>query len=242
MKIQIEKININYEDYGNKESPPLVYLHGWGQNIEMMKPIAEPFKNTNRIIIIDLPGFGQSDKPNDIWSVYDYVEVINKLLNKIKVKNPIMIGHSFGGKLTLLYASQYKCKKIILLASPFKVLIPKLSIKTKILKKLKKVPVLNKLENFAKKHIGSTDYKNADPLMRKIMTNHINLDITEDVKKIKCSSLIIWGENDLEVPMEHAYDLEKLIEDSGVVMLENSTHYAYLENLNTVIKIFRNFI
>ena len=242
MKIQIEKININYEDYGNKESPPLVYLHGWGQNIEMMKPIAEPFKNTNRIIIIDLPGFGQSDKPNDIWSVYDYVEVINKLLNKIKVKNPIMIGHSFGGKLTLLYASKYKCEKIILLASPFKVLIPKLSIKTKILKKLKKVPVLNKLENFAKKHIGSTDYKNADPLMRKIMTNHINLDITEDVKKIKCSSLIIWGENDLEVPMEHAYDLEKLIEDSGVVMLENSTHYAYLENLNQIIKIFRSFI
>lgn len=242
MKIKINNININYEDYGKKTGNALVYLHGWGQNIEMMKPIAEPFKNTNRIIIIDLPGFGQSDKPDEVWSVYDYVEIINEFLKKIKVENPIMIGHSFGGKLTLLYASKYKCEKIILLASPFKVLIKKLSFKTKILKGLKKVPILNKLENFAKKHIGSTDYKNADPLMRKIMTNHINLDISEEVKKIKCSSLIIWGENDLEVPMQHAYDLEKLIEDSGVVMLENSTHYAYLENLNLIINVFKNFI
>ena len=234
--------NINYEDYGNKEGEALVYLHGWGQNIQMMKPIAEPFKKTNRIIIIDLPGFGESEEPNEIWSIYDYAKCVNDLLNKIKVKNPTMIGHSFGGKITLAYASKYKCNKIVLLASPFKVMIQKLSLKTKILKTLKNVPVLNKLEDFAKKHIGSVDYKNASVHMRKIMTEHVNLDITEDVKKITCPSLIIWGEDDLAVPKEHAYELEKLIKDSGVVMFENGTHYAYLENLHTIIKVLDNFI
>ena len=41
---------INYKDFGNKEGTPIVYLHGWGQNIEMMKPIGDKLKKNNRII------------------------------------------------------------------------------------------------------------------------------------------------------------------------------------------------
>ena len=83
--------------------------------------------------------------------------------------------------------------------------------KTKVLKFLKKVPVINKLEGFAKKHIGSRDYKEASDFMRKILVEHVNLDITEDVKKIKCPTLLVWGTLDTAVPIKRAYELEKLI-------------------------------
>ena len=43
-------IQINYKEYGKKNSDAIVYLHGWGQNIEMMKPIGDRFKKSNRII------------------------------------------------------------------------------------------------------------------------------------------------------------------------------------------------
>ena len=49
---------------------------------------------------------------------------------------------------------------------------------------------VNKLEGFAKKHIGSTDYRNASEMMRKILVNTVNLDITEEVKKIKCPTFV----------------------------------------------------
>lgn len=177
----IKDVDINYIDYGSGDNT-LVFLHGWGQNIEMMKPIGDKIKN-NRIIIIDLPGFGNSPEPKTIWSMYDYADMVHELLESLDVSNPILLGHSFGGKISLIYASKYKTNKLVLFGSPFKQNIKKLSTKTKVLKSLKKVPGLNKLEGFAKKHIGSRDYKQASPFMRKILVDHVNLDITEEVKR-----------------------------------------------------------
>lgn len=238
---KIDNININYEDYGEGENT-IVLLHGWGQNIGMMKPIGDRLKKDNRIVIIDLPGFGATEEPDDVWSIYDYADNVNKLLNSIKVKNPIMIGHSFGGKISLAYASKYCVQKLVLFGSPFRKGLKKASFKVKVYKTLKKIPLLNKLEGFAKKHIGSTDYKQASEKMRNILVKHVNLDISEDIRKIKCPTLIIWGTNDQAVPLSEAYVLEKLIKDAAVIEYEGCTHYAYLERLNQTINILKNFI
>ncbi len=242
MKKKINDVDINFIRYGRESGKNVILLHGWGQNIEMMKPIGDALKNNFNITIIDLPGYGSSSEPSYAWQVSDYVDCIKKLLDELKIDKPILIGHSFGGKISLLYSSRYEVEKLVLFGSPFKCEIEKLSTKTKILKGLKKVPILNKLEGFAKKHIGSVDYRNATDTMRKILVNTVNLDITEDVKKIKCPTLIVWGTLDEAVPVERAYELEKLIQDSGVVIYENCTHYAYLENLNQTIKVLHSFL
>ena len=238
----INDVNINYVDYGNKSGSPIVLLHGWGQNIEMMQGIGNNFSETNRIIIIDLPGFGKSEEPKYAWSFDEYVLFLEEFLKKLDVANPIIIGHSFGGKIGLLYSSKNKVSKLVCLASPYKQYIKKDSLKTKLLKTAKKVPVLNKLEGFAKKHIGSTDYKNASEIMRQIMVNHVNYDITDKVKKIKCPTLLIWGTMDEAVDIMDAYELEKLIDNCGLVTYEGCTHYAYLERFDQTIRVLRSFI
>jgi pimeloyl-ACP methyl ester carboxylesterase len=239
---QINDVNINYVTYGNKDGENIVLLHGWGQNIEMMRPIGDRLQKDYQITIIDLPGYGQSSEPTYPWTVSDYVEAIKELLDLEKITNPILIGHSFGGKISLLYASKYKTNKLILFGSPFKKEVEKLSVKVRILKTMKKIPILNKLENFAKKHIGSRDYRNASVLMRKVLVGTVNLDITQNVKKIKSPTLIVWGSLDSEVPLEHAYELEKLIKDAGVVVYEGCTHYAYLERLEQTISVIKSFL
>ncbi|MDD3453665.1 MAG: alpha/beta hydrolase [Bacilli bacterium] len=242
MLIKINDVNINYIRYGKKEAKTLVFLHGWGQNIEMMQPVAQPFSDTHDIIVIDLPGYGLSEEPKFDWQVNDYVECIHNLLMKLEVINPILIGHSFGGKISLLYATKYEVNKLILFASPYKKEIKNETFKMKTLKFLKKVPVVNKLENFAKKHIGSTDYKQASVMMRKILVNTVNLDIKDELYKISCPTIIIWGTNDEAVNIEDAYQLEKIIPDAGLVVYENCTHYAYLEKLNQTINIMKSFL
>lgn len=239
---QYKDIKINYVRYGKKSKDTLVFLHGWGQNIEMMKPVADPFSEDNDIVIIDLPGHGNSDEPTSVYTVYDYVDCVKSLLDSLKIKNPILIGHSFGGKTSLLYASMYDVKKLVLFAPSYKKEIQKVSLKTKMLKTAKKVPGLKKLEGFAKKHIGSTDYKNASPLMRQILVETVNFDIRDQVGKIKCPTLLIWGTLDEAVDVSGAYELEKLIPDAGVVIYENCTHYAYLERLGQTINVLRSFI
>lgn len=239
---QYNGIKINYKDIGNKNGNPIVYLHGWGQNISLMEPIANPFLNTNRIILIDLPGFGKSDEPDFPWTLDNYVEMLSNFLKFLKIEKPNLVGHSFGGKICLLYASKYNVNRLLVLASPFKVRQKQISLKIKILKKLENIPGIGKLASLIKRHMGSTDYKNATPLMRNVMVKHVNTDITEDIKKIKCPTFIIWGNKDDAVPVEDAYELKNLIKDSGLVVYDNCTHYAYLERLNQTCAIILSFM
>lgn len=242
MHYEYKDININYTFYDNKSNNNLIFLHGWGQNIQMMMPIAKPFIKTCNVLIIDLPGFGLSEEPKEIWSIYDYAEMVHKLSNELKMKDPTLIGHSFGGKISLAYATKYKASRIVLLASPYKISRKSKSFKNRVLKFFKKVPLLKKLEPLAKNLLGSTDYKNASETMRKILVRHLNLDLTDELDKVKCPTLLIWGTNDTEVPYDDAVKLEKMISNCGLVTYEGCTHYAYLERLNQTINVLRNFI
>lgn len=240
MKINVKNIDVNYIQYGKGKD--VVLLHGWGQNIEMMKPLGDKLEDNYRITIIDLPGFGESEEPKDVFDVNDYCMVVEEILKKLKVNRPTMIGHSFGGRVSIMYASRNDVDKLILFGSPCIRYEEKLSLKVRILKFMKKVPIVNKLEGFAKRHIGSRDYKNASDMMRKILVKTVNKDLSECAKKVDAPTLLIWGDNDLEEPLERAQELEKIMKDAGLIVFPNSSHYAYLENLNQVVKIIKEFV
>lgn len=240
MTINIRNININYIQYGSGSD--IVLLHGWGQNIAMMKPIGDRLQKNHRITILDFPGFGESEEPKIALTVYDYCEILEELLKKLKVKKPVIMGHSFGGRIAIIYASRNEVEKVVLFGSPCIRKEVKPSLKLRMLKSLKKIPGINKLEGFAKNHMGSRDYKNASEIMKKILVNVVNEDLSECAKKINVPTLLIWGDRDTEAPVEDAKELEKIIPDAGLIVLPNSTHYAYLENLPQVINILNNFL
>jgi pimeloyl-ACP methyl ester carboxylesterase len=240
MEIKIQDVNINYIQYGKGKD--ILLLHGWGQNIEMMKPLGDAFANRFRITILDLPGFGESEEPKEELSIYDYADILKEMLDEIGVKKPVIIGHSFGGRIGIIYASKYDVKKLILMGAPCVRSETKESFKVRTLKALKKVPGLSKFENFAKNHIGSTDYKNASPVMKKILVNTVNEDLSDCARKIEVPTLLIWGENDVDAPLEDAKKLEALLKDGGLVTYEGGTHYTYLEFLNPVCNVIRTFI
>lgn len=239
--MKIHNVEVNYVDYGKKDGQAIVFLHGWGQNIQMMQTVANPFQNEYRIVILDLPGHGKSSEPDVPWTFPTFVTFLKEFLNALHIENPILVGHSFGGKIALLYASEYPTLKLVVFGSPYKKEIQNLSLQTKILKQLKKVPIIKPLEEFAKKHIGSTDYKNASKMMREILVNHVNYDISKEIPKIKCPTLIVWGTKDEAVSLQDAYELEKMISNAGVVVYENATHYAYLERLGQTILVLQSF-
>lgn len=234
--MNIKDVNINFIQYGNKKGKNVVLLHGWGQNISMMDPIGKRLEKDFHITNIDLPGFGNSSEPTYGYTIYDYYEIIDELLTKLKIDNPILIGHSFGGRIAIVYAAKKKVDKLVLLSSPFKRSLKKNTLKVKILKTLKKIPVLNELEAFMKTKIGSTDYKNATPMMRTILVNTVNEDLTEYLKQINAPTLLVWGSLDNDVSLEDAKYAESIMKDAGLIIYEGATHYAYLEKINELTK------
>lgn len=239
MKIKVKNVLVNYIQYG--EGKDILFLHGWGQNIEMMKILGDNFSNRFRITILDFPGFGESSEPEEVWSIKDYSDMLEEFIKELDIKKPIIMGHSFGGRVAIRYSSNHPIEKLVLFGSPCIRHNTELPLSVKILKGIKKLPGMDKIGEFAKNFIGSRDYKAASPVMRQILVNVVNEDLSSFAKDIEEATLLIWGEQDTEAPVEDAKELEGIMIDAALIVLPG-THYAYIENLGQVVNILNNFI
>ena len=99
-----------------------------------------------------------------------------------------------------------------------------------------------KLNDLRKKY-GSSDYSALQSdIMRETFNKVISLDLKKDLKNIKNSTLLMWGENDLDTPMYMAKIMEKEIKDSGLVVLKNAGHFSYLDSPIEYNLIVENFL
>lgn len=247
----IDGLNINYNETGNPEGQPIVLMHGWGCNHTTLRSIEEIVGAGGlRVINIDFPGFGKSDEPGTVWGVMDYAALTSALLDRLEVKNPILLGHSFGGRVGIVLSSRMPVKKLILTdAAGVK---PRHSLKWYLkvysYKLAKKVYPLIYGRKGAQARIeaarakrGSSDYNNATPMMRAILSKCVNEDLKHLMPSIKAPTLLIWGENDTATPLSDAKTMEKLIPDAGLVSFPGCGHYSFLDNpfgYKAVIKEF----
>ena len=238
MEIKVQNVNINYIQYGKGKD--ILLLHGWGQNIEMMKPLGDNFADKYRITILDFPGFGRSEEPKESWDIEKYNSMLEEFVKKVGVKKPIVIGHSFGGRVAIRYSARNPIEKLVLFGSPCIRIEENLSLTVKFLKKLKTLPGMNNFGEYMKQYIGSRDYKAASPIMRQTLVDVVNEDLSKYAREIEEPTLLIWGEHDTEAPVNDARELEKIMIDAALIVLPG-THYAYLENLPRIVSILDNF-
>lgn len=215
----------------------ILFLHGWGQNKEMMAPLIDNLKYKFKCVVVDLPGFGKSDF-NNSKNIGEYTQKLRSFLEERNLLPKYLVGHSFGGKVCVEYYLKYKdVDKICLIASP--VLRPKRNVlyyykvyKYKIMKKIHK-------EKYIK--CGSEDYKACPVDMRNFFVNIVNTHYDNDVNKIHVPVLLMWGNKDEKVPIRKAKKLNKLIESSNLHIV-NGGHFAYLENIELSKYLLNKFI
>lgn len=211
--------------------PPLLMLHGWGQTHEALLPLGNLLVPVSQPYLFDLPGFGKSPIPNDVWNAFDYADHFIRYLDQQKIKRTSLLGHSFGGKISLCLASRYpeRVDKLILLAPSG---IPsKRTLKRKVIrlagKAIKTCDSLFGTSYFATQfspRFGSADYKNAGA-MRSILVRSVNEDLTPYLSKIQCPTLFLWGKKDLETPYEMGERYAALIPGARLVGFAHHDHY-----------------
>ena len=89
---------------------------------------------------------------------------------------------------------------------------------------------------------GSRDYAALSPEMRKTFVKVVGYDQSALISHIKNPTLLIWGDRDAETPLWMGQQMEKEIADSGLVVLEGGTHFAYLEQAARFQTIVRQFL
>lgn len=250
MNIKVNGLNINYEVSG--EGAPVILLHGWLCSLDTMKPIANVLQNF-KVYNIDLPGFGKSDMPEKPFNTNDFGNFLDGFIKKLDIENPILIGHSNGGRTILNYTGRNlgKVNKIVLIDSAG--IKPKRKvgyyIKVYTFKTLKKflgifpdVEMFNNIRERVLGKFGSSDYKNSPEILRKTMSTIINEDQTELMKNIKVPTLLLWGENDTDTPIQDGKIMEQNIENSSLITIKDAGHFSYLDSYNECMEIIKNFL
>src|SRR5260370_37036210 len=94
MQIVVDGILTHYETLGDIK-PALVILHGWKRSLNEWLPVAKQLTDRFTIVLLDLPGFGQTPRPNAAFSIYDYATFVEHFLEKHELKKITLLGHSF---------------------------------------------------------------------------------------------------------------------------------------------------
>lgn len=225
------------EQLGNPRAPHLIFLHGWGLNRDSLRGIATLFERTHRIHLIDLPGFGDAPAPPDDWDTITYTDLVQHYLLD-RIKGPVvLIGHSFGGRLTVRLAARRlpQVRAAVLMGVPG---LPvsgwsKKRLRGSWIRGLRRVlhvirPVTGyRLLEWHTQRYGSRDYLAAGTL-RRVLVRTVNEDLTEPARTIECPVLLIWGTHDDEAPPWLAEKYRELIGDRATLhLLPHKDHHLY---------------
>ena len=108
MLMQINHVDVYCEIDGNAEAEEkIVFLHGWGCDSQLMKPLADKFSDRYRTLLIDFPGHGKSSRPDTPWGVPEYAECLMTVINLLGFTPCHVIAHSFGARVAAWIASGY---------------------------------------------------------------------------------------------------------------------------------------
>lgn len=233
-----ESLKLYYEKYGNHKKS-IVILPGWGNTRNTFNFMINFLQNFFTVYIVDYPGFGNSPTPPHDLTIYEYATLIQEWMLSLKLNDPILIGHSFGGRIITILTGyyQYKYNDIIMINAagikPKKRIIKKLrTIAYKILKKTsiilpKKYRKI--FQEYLFSHFASSDYKDLSPMMMQTFKNIINEDLKPYLKYIESKVLLIWGNKDDATPIKDGNTMNKLIPNSELIVLDGLSHFTYLE-------------
>jgi UDP-N-acetylmuramoyl-tripeptide--D-alanyl-D-alanine ligase len=251
--VVVDGLRVVYREVGPPDGPPIVVLHGWGCSIAAVASIMAIFRQTHRVIALDLPGFGASDPPPTAWSSDEYADLVRAVLARLKVGRASFIGHSFGGKLAIVLAATHPelVDRLVLVNSAG--IRGKRDARHyarvygfKAGKRLLTLPLLSgplgaPLRQRFERRFGSDDYRQAGS-MRGTLVRVVNEDVRDVLPKIAAPTLLIWGELDDATPLGDGQIMERLIPDAGLVVFSRAGHFAYADDYDRFARVAGNFL
>ena len=116
-QVTVKGLRLNYRFAGTPGGRPVIIMHGWGCRAETMALFEDCITSTYpecAVYNLDLPGFGMSEEPDKVYGIEDYTDTIERFADSIGLDAPILIGHSFGGRIAILYSSRRPVSGVIL--------------------------------------------------------------------------------------------------------------------------------
>ncbi len=231
---------------------PVVLLHGWGASSQSLAPICGALAGTFRVLVVDLPGFGWSQAPPAAWGIPEYAEHVERLMQQTGIDRAALVGHSFGGRIALALAAgrPTRISRLVLVASagirPPRRAGYSLRVATaKLARWFFSLPgwgvTGQRIITTVQGRIGSRDYRSAGH-MRPTLVKVVNEDLTPLLPAIQASTLILWGDQDREVPRRAMETMAARIPRSRLVVLAGAGHFPFQDAPEECCRILEEFL
>ena len=245
--------NIVYIDSGS--GPPLVFLHGQASDLLNFDPVYPLFVSGNRVIALDYPGFGKSDKPEIMFSEEFLVDLLDSLFDKVDIKSANLIGHSYGGYVSMVYASARPERvNSMVLVSPAGIqkfnsfmttaMRSAFTIETILKTSIKKamqnyhntsVTWSPEMETYALRRLallteGGEEYRLYAHAMVQAMELMLKTTVRDRIGEHQLPTLLLWGKEDPLIPLKVADEAQKFIPGATLKTIDGCGHFPMLEH------------
>ena len=226
----------------------IIFIHGSGGNSNLWKHQLDGLDGISSKIAIDLPSHAQSDKFSEL-SLELYVDVLNSLIDSLKLKEVILAGQSLGGAVIQAYYFTYpeKVSALVLIATGARLRV--LPMTFEILKgDFQQFLNSSPMGAFYKKTSKDiTDFyiKESSKTEREVFHNDFTIcdkfDVMDKMNLIKVPCLIICGKDDKMTPPKYSMYFNDKIERSELVLIDKAGHLVMLEKPKEVNQAIINF-
>ncbi len=268
--IAVNGMEVHYRDEGKQtDSIPIVLIHGTGSSLHTFDVWADALKKTNRVVRMDLPAYGLTGPfPDANYSMGHYTSFITDFLTALGIKKCVLAGNSLGGQIAWNFTLEEPSmvEKLILIDAAG---YPKNSKSEPIAFKLAKLPVLNKLLIYVTprflvrasvENVYFDTSKVTDVLVdryfeltlregnRQAFVDRLNTSIDsatyKQIKNVQQPTLILWGANDMLIPLENGYEFKKELPNNSMVILDDTGHTPMeerpVESLKPVVDFLKS--
>ncbi len=216
------------EMYGDGD-PSILALHGWGRRGSDFAAVLEGLSG----IAPDLPGFGASPAPDEAIGAEAYADIVAGMLDFFD-RPPILVGHSFGGRVAVCLAAKHPDRVGAMVLSG----VPLIRLETgrrppfvyRVVRRLNRIGLISneRLER-EKRSRGSDDYRATSGVMRDILVKVVNESYEGQLGRLQSHVHLLWGADDRDVPVSVAETADALIPDSTLEVLPGVGHLVPLQ-------------
>jgi pimeloyl-ACP methyl ester carboxylesterase len=269
--IAVNGMDVHFRDEGlQTDTIPIVLIHGTGASLHTFNAWSDRLKKSHRIIRMDLPAYGLTGPfPDGNYTMAHYTTFLKDFLTALNIKQCVLAGNSLGGAIAWNFTLEQPSmvtKLILIDASGY----PIASKSVPIAFSLAKIPVINKLLSFITPRFlvrASVEnvYFDSSKVTDLVVERYFNLTLRagnrkafvdrlktpkdtstyNNIKYIQQPTLILWGSQDLLIPVENAYKFQEDLPNNTLVILENTGHTPMeespLESLAPVLNFLKTW-
>ena len=216
----------------------VVLLHGWRRTHEDFARVAVDLSSRGvAAVAIDLPGFGATPPPEAATGARGYAALLAPLVERLAAASgpPVLVGHSFGGRVATCLAARYPetvgglvLSAVPLIRSEMPASTP--SARYRLVRTAARYHLVSprRLEAARRRH-GSSDYRAASGVVRGVLVATVSESYEDELRALRCGVALVWGALDTTTPPRVARAAAELVHGATLEVLDGVGHLVPTE-------------